>query len=82
MAMLAPGDDFNIAGPFGIGFRLRSEWKTIVVLGRRVGLATLAVGQAFAERRRYRLDRAGRRGSRRRLLGNREYVSIAEDSDG
>jgi dihydroorotate dehydrogenase electron transfer subunit len=42
MAMLAPGDDFNIAGPFGIGFRLRSEWKNIVVLGRGVGLATLA----------------------------------------
>jgi dihydroorotate dehydrogenase electron transfer subunit len=42
MAMLAPGDDFNIAGPFGIGFTLRPEWKNIVVLGRGVGLATLA----------------------------------------
>ena len=42
MAMLVPGDDFNIAGPIGVGFRLRPEWKNIVVLGRGVGLATLA----------------------------------------
>ena len=42
MAMLAPGDDFNIAGPFGVGFKLQPDWKNIVVLGRGVGLATLA----------------------------------------
>ncbi len=42
MAMLRPGDDFNIAGPLGVGFRLEPGWKNIVVLGRGVGLATLA----------------------------------------
>jgi dihydroorotate dehydrogenase electron transfer subunit len=42
MAMLAPGDDFNIAGPLGVGFKLQPSWKNIVVLGRGVGLATLA----------------------------------------
>ena len=42
MAMLAPGDEFNIVGPLGKGFDLRPEWKNIVVLGRGVGLATLA----------------------------------------
>jgi dihydroorotate dehydrogenase electron transfer subunit len=42
MAKLAPGDEFNIAGPLGHGFRLESGWKNIVVLGRGVGLATLA----------------------------------------
>jgi dihydroorotate dehydrogenase electron transfer subunit len=42
MAMLRPGDDFNIAGPLGHGFTLKPEWKNIVVLGRGVGLATLA----------------------------------------
>ncbi len=42
IAMLAPGDDFNVAGPLGTGFRLRPEWKSIVVVGRGVGLATLA----------------------------------------
>jgi dihydroorotate dehydrogenase electron transfer subunit len=42
MAMLAPGDDFNITGPLGKGFKLQPEWKNIVVLGRGVGLATLA----------------------------------------
>ena len=42
MAILKAGDDFNIAGPLGHGFALKPEWKHIVVLGRGVGLATLA----------------------------------------
>jgi dihydroorotate dehydrogenase electron transfer subunit len=51
IAMLAPGDDFNIAGPLGVGFKLQPQWKNIVVLGRGVGLATLApLSQLAAER--------------------------------
>jgi dihydroorotate dehydrogenase electron transfer subunit len=42
MAMLQPGDDFNVVGPLGIGFKLQPEWRNVVVLGRGVGLATLA----------------------------------------
>jgi dihydroorotate dehydrogenase electron transfer subunit len=42
IATLAPGDDFNIAGPPGVGFKLQPGWRNIVVLGRGVGLATLA----------------------------------------
>lgn len=42
IATLAPGDDFNIAGPLGVGFKLQRGWRNIVVLGRGVGLATLA----------------------------------------
>jgi dihydroorotate dehydrogenase electron transfer subunit len=42
MALLQPGDDFNIAGPLGHGFTLDPSWRNIVVLGRGVGLATLA----------------------------------------
>lgn len=42
MAMLEAGDEFNITGPLGIGFHLDPAWKNIVVLGRGVGLATLA----------------------------------------
>jgi len=42
MAMLQPGDEFNIAGPLGHGFTLDPSWRNIVVLGRGVGLATLA----------------------------------------
>ncbi len=42
MAMLRAGDEFNIAGPLGKGFTLQPGWKHIVVLGRGVGLATLA----------------------------------------
>ena len=50
MAMLQPGDEFNIAGPLGVGFTLQPSWKNIVVLGRGVGLATLApLSQLAAE---------------------------------
>lgn len=42
MAMLQKGDEFNIAGPLGIGFTIDPAAKNIVVLGRGVGLATLA----------------------------------------
>jgi dihydroorotate dehydrogenase electron transfer subunit len=50
MSLLEPGDEFNIAGPLGIGFSLDPAWKNIVVLGRGVGLATLApISQLAAE---------------------------------
>jgi|ERR1043166_1374497 dihydroorotate dehydrogenase electron transfer subunit len=50
MGTLTAGDDFNIAGPLGQGFRLQPSWKNIVVLGRGVGLATLApLSQLAAE---------------------------------
>ena len=51
MGMLGTGDEFNIFGPLGIGFWLDPTWKKIVVLGRGVGLATLApLSQLAAER--------------------------------
>jgi len=50
MALLEPGDEFNIAGPLGHGFTLDPSWRNIVVLGRGVGLATLApLSQLAAE---------------------------------
>lgn len=50
MGMLRTGDEFNIAGPLGNGFSLQPDWKNIVVLGRGVGLATLApLSQLAAE---------------------------------
>jgi dihydroorotate dehydrogenase electron transfer subunit len=50
MAMLKPGEEFNIAGPLGKGFKLQDEWQNILVLGRGVGLATLApLSQLAAE---------------------------------
>jgi dihydroorotate dehydrogenase electron transfer subunit len=42
LATAKPGDMLNIVGPLGIGFHLKPAWKNIVVLGRGVGLATLA----------------------------------------
>jgi dihydroorotate dehydrogenase electron transfer subunit len=47
---LKPGDRLNIVGPLGNGFTLDRRWKNIVVLGRGVGLATMApISQAAAE---------------------------------
>ena len=52
MAKLDRGDDFNLAGPLGQGFKLEPGWKNIVVLGRGVGLATLApLSQLAAEQK-------------------------------
>jgi dihydroorotate dehydrogenase electron transfer subunit len=41
----------NIAGPFGVGFSLETEWKNVAVIGRGVGLATLApISQLASEK--------------------------------
>jgi len=48
MATLEPWDSVNMVGPLGVGFTLDPKWKNIVVLGRGVGLATLAPISQFA----------------------------------
>lgn len=47
-ATLVAGDECNLVGPLGVGFKLDPSWKNIVVLGRGVGLATLAPISQFA----------------------------------
>ncbi len=42
LATLKVGDLLNIVGPLGVGFHLDPTWRNVVVLGRGVGLATLA----------------------------------------
>jgi dihydroorotate dehydrogenase electron transfer subunit len=50
LATLKRGDDLNMVGPLGVGFTVNPSWKHIVVLGRGVGLATLApISQLAAE---------------------------------
>jgi dihydroorotate dehydrogenase electron transfer subunit len=41
LATLEKGDDLNMVGPLGVGFRLDPAWRHVVVLGRGVGIATL-----------------------------------------
>jgi len=51
LATLRPGAVISILGPLGNGFTLNASWKNIVVLGRGVGLATLApLAEAAAAR--------------------------------
>src|SRR3989442_1032469 len=42
LATLQPGDLLDMVGPLGKGFSIEPQWKNIVVLGRGVGLATMA----------------------------------------
>jgi dihydroorotate dehydrogenase electron transfer subunit len=42
LSTLRVGDSMRIFGPLGNGFSLQPTWKNIVVVGRGVGLATLA----------------------------------------
>lgn len=50
LATLARGDALNMVGPLGVGFTVDPSWKHVVVLGRGVGLATLApISQLAAE---------------------------------
>jgi dihydroorotate dehydrogenase electron transfer subunit len=42
LATLKVGDQLNMVGPLGVGFSLDPRHKSVVVLGRGVGLATLA----------------------------------------
>ena len=48
VAQLKPGQTLNIVGPLGVGFQVEPQWRHIVVLGRGVGLATLAPISALA----------------------------------
>ena len=51
LATLRTGDSVAILGPLGNGFTLNARWKNIVVVGRGVGLATLApLAEMAAER--------------------------------
>ena len=51
LATLEPGDQLNMVGPLGVGFHLEPQWKNVVVLGRGVGLATMApISQLAGER--------------------------------
>src|SRR5688500_3812752 len=50
LATLEPGDTLDMVGPLGRGFSIDPKWKNIVVLGRGVGLATMApISQAARE---------------------------------
>jgi dihydroorotate dehydrogenase electron transfer subunit len=50
LATLEPGEALNMVGPLGVGFSVDPSWSNVVVLGRGVGLATLApISQLAAE---------------------------------
>jgi dihydroorotate dehydrogenase electron transfer subunit len=42
LSTLMPRQTMRMLGPLGVGFRLAPTWRNVVVLGRGVGLATLA----------------------------------------
>jgi len=50
LATLKTGERLNIVGPLGRGFSLEPTWRNVVVVGRGVGLATLAPLARMAKR--------------------------------
>ena len=50
LATLRAGERLNMLGPLGRGFRLDPKWCHVVVVGRGVGLATLAPLARMAQR--------------------------------
>jgi dihydroorotate dehydrogenase electron transfer subunit len=50
LARLAPGEELDMLGPLGTGFTIDPAWRHIVVVGRGVGLATLAPLAEAAQR--------------------------------
>ena len=71
LANLEPGDSLNMVGPLGIGFKLARGWKNIVVLGRGVGLATMAPISQLAGERGVRVTAI--------LSARREELAMAAD---
>ena len=55
LASIEPGDTLNALGPLGVGFWMEPSWKNIVVLGRGVGLATMAPISQMAGKRGVRV---------------------------
>lgn len=51
---LTAGEKIDLFGPLGIGFTLKKEWKTILLLARGVGIATLAALAQKAARQEVR----------------------------
>lgn len=54
LASLNSGQTLRLLGPLGIGFSLERHWRHVVILGRGVGLATLAPLAELAAARRLR----------------------------
>jgi dihydroorotate dehydrogenase electron transfer subunit len=51
LATMDTGEALRFVGPLGVGFNLDSDWQHILVVGRGVGLATLApLAEAAAEK--------------------------------
>jgi dihydroorotate dehydrogenase electron transfer subunit len=71
LATLEPGDTLNMLGPLGVGFRLEPSWKNVVVLGRGVGLATMAPISQLAGERGVRVTAV--------LSARREDLAMAAD---
>ncbi|MDR1827553.1 MAG: dihydroorotate dehydrogenase electron transfer subunit [Methylobacteriaceae bacterium] len=42
LTQLSVGDELDVVGPLGRGFRFDPAWRSVVLVGRGVGLATLA----------------------------------------
>lgn len=88
LATLKPGETVRILGPLGVGFTLPETARSIVVLGRGVGLATLAPLAEMARARGVRTTAIVSAQSPAQVLSVERFrsagaeVEIVLDSDG
>lgn len=88
LATLRAGDSTAVLGPLGNGFELNPRWKNIVVVGRGVGLATLAPLAEMAAERGIKVTAilsARSRGlvmSVERFVASGAQVEVVTDEDG
>jgi dihydroorotate dehydrogenase electron transfer subunit len=87
MATLKPGDQLSMVGPLGNGFALDRRWENIVVLGRGVGLATMAPISQAAREAGIRVTAILSARDERRILAADLFASVGRvitvlDSDG
>lgn len=88
LATLEEGDMLSFLGPLGIGFTLDASWRHILVIGRGVGLATLAPLAEAAAAQNIQVTAILSARDRQRLMSQHRFADVGAqvievlDSDG
>src|SRR5690606_23001689 len=81
LARARQGDEVAILGPLGKGFTLDAKWKKIAVVGRGVGLATLAPLAELAAVQRIHVSAILSARSKGLIMSQERFVSIGAHID-
>lgn len=88
LSILKKGETLKFVGPLGIGFHLSERWQHIVIVGRGVGLATLAPLAEAAAEKGIKVTALLSAKDRQRLMSQHRFLNVGAevievlDSDG